>query len=317
MKDILQRYWWAWLAGVNLAAVGAIAMAYDVSRPAPDIDVPMEHGTQIHEEGISVLDRHGAGGWANALLYFPGKAAPGPAVDYLHVVATKHAAAGLGVFIVLPPGSQDGGAGLEIVDERGATLHRALNAPWDHDHPTFVVLSRNGVVQFHNFGLPREDILRQLAERFASGTVVYDAGPEPLPQLFRPDLPVPELALVGASDGQARRLTPGSAIDATIILLGAPCAPCQLSVIGQRVSEMVGSARLTANVIVIAAPHFNAKQVSDAFAAVPLAKVYVLAADTPGYDRYATRTNDPDLRPWVLRTDSEGRVRSSERLVGL
>jgi len=316
MTNILKRYWWVWLAAVNLAAFGAIAMADDLLNPHPDVDVPMEYGTQLRDDGLAVLDRQGATGWANAMLYFPGKAAPGPAVHYLGVIAAKHAAAGLGVFIVLPPGSRGRAAELEIVDERGATLHRALNAPWDHDHPTFAILSRNGVVHFHNFGLPREDILRQLAERFAYGTVSYEAGPEPLPQLFRADRPVPELALIDASDGHTRRLTPGSAGDATIILLGAPCAPCQLSVIGLRVKEMAVGAGST-QVIVIAAPHFDAKQVSSALGAVPLAKVFVLAADTPGYDRYATRTNDPDLRPWILRTDREGWVRSSERMTGI
>lgn len=294
-----------------------MAVAYEASRPDPDVDLPIEYGARIGTDGMTVLGSQGPTQWTNALVYFPGKAAPGPAVDYLKIVAARHAAAGLGVFIVLPPGSQGRASELEIVDGRGAALHRALNAPWNHDHPTFAVLSRDGVVQFHNFGLPREDILRQLAERFSSGTVTYDAGPEPLPQLFRAGLPVPELGLVGVSDGKPRRLTPANSHDATIILLGAPCAPCQLSAIGHRVSKMVTDGGLAGTVVVIAAPHFDAKQLGSAFSAVPPAQVFILAADTPGYDRYVTRTNNLDLRPWVLRTDGEGRVRRSERLVGL
>lgn len=309
----LKRHQLILLIAVNVVAAFAAWNVWSSRDNAVELDERLPYDAQIAPHVLDQLALFRAPGTTSALVFLPSDTPQVAGANYLRVLAERYQTQGLGLVVVKPANSAEVDASGIVKDDAKETIHHAFQTGGSHRHATVALITSSGKVKFHSLALPQDDVMRQVVERHVAGRIDYDGVEDALVDLFTEAAPAPTMTLTNVMDGDTFRFDSESAKNKTVVLISAPCAPCQLSIVSRTIASVAQASERDGDVIVIAAPHFDAALIKSAFAQVPSAQIFT-AHSIPGYDRYATRGKQTDLRPTVVRVDANGKLTSKEKL---
>lgn len=159
-----------------------VAVGWGVSRLAKGQERTIETGDGKYEFDGSMDSSLPAEmllteGQKLALVVGISKGSPVP--QYLGILQKKYQGQGLKTLVVLPPDSPKGlillTAAVEVpsvVDSDGRFQHQ-LRFVSTHRHDAILVYDQNYRVKFHFLGMPDNDVLRQLVEKYLVGRITY------------------------------------------------------------------------------------------------------------------------------------------------
>lgn len=282
-------------------------------------ETPPDYHSLVEPAIIEKLERTVGSDWRYIMLAFVSASGINPRLKYLDVLHERYASRGLKIIGVFN-GSEwrtrqlndETEVGFPVISDEEFQLHRAAHIHPSHQHGGVVVLDRQGRIDFHTLGVPAEDQLRQLAEKYALGEVSYDPVEERLTPQFKVGAPLPEL-MVSSIDGREHfKLGGAQAANLALVIFNANCSSCQID---QFINELgTFQNKLTREnphrrLVVVFTPNYDQGMLASYQRVGKLpASSYLIEKGTSWYDEYATRYDTTATRPTIVMTGRSGEI---------
>jgi hypothetical protein len=141
---------------------------------------------------------------------------------------------------------------LPVVHDVSADIQRELHIGANHRHGGIAVVSKSGTLEFRAASLLNDDQIRQLIEKYATGTVNYSAIDDTVSSQFVIGSTLPMWPVVSAASGASSTLkdVAGRRSTATVVLT-AECATCQLTELGVAVNGLAASLKASNRAVLL------------------------------------------------------------------
>ena len=314
------------LSLLGLAAFGLVAHDWYLSRSLTrtvariSAEAPLEYGDRVDPNALQrALNQAGYPGQLKSpgylLLYFVPNFAHLKSIKYGEALLERHGGDGLQVFAVTnaEPGAilataKSESLSLPILFDKNALLKLLLRVPPNHEYS--YLLATTGEVVFSVDGIPQEDVIRQIVEKYVIGTIDYRREPEE--KLYKIGELLPQIKVIHVTGGPVQTLL---VRDAEIILISARCTACQLQKDIQRYRELATPSGAGRSRFLVFGQRFPQQElVMDLTAArVPLNNVYIAREPLGGLaNEYRTKAAEEDSV--VIGVDQDGRIKTVKPL---
>ncbi|GBC81884.1 hypothetical protein HRbin10_00999 [bacterium HR10] len=320
--------WWGYVAVLGLAALNSAMfdLIYTHHRQHSNIDeTPLEYHSTIEPRIVRELDRYVGGNWRYLMLAFVSPIASWTEVDsrlkYLNVLEHHYADQGLRAMIISSDVEshahwlhKDAHVNPTIVNDETFKFYRAFRTHPDHEHGSLVILDKQGRIEFFTYGIPSEDELRQLAEKYMVGSITYALAEDGLVARFVIGAPLPDLSLRSLDGGEQLVLNEAQRKNLILVIFTARCATCQIEHFMNELaafrSEVARSTRYRSHqFLVIFASNFRQTSLlSYQSTGILPSSTYFLDQEPIPLEKYATRYDISASRPTVVITDASGKV---------
>jgi hypothetical protein len=255
---------------LNLSLFGYLTWSYSRSAP-PAVEVaPYGYQSSQLITTTRSLTPLADNNWSHLILIFAGNATIERHADklaFLSDFADSLTSPSVRFAWVRPRGASSPSTWtkkIEEIPDRDDSLHRDFKVVPGHSHGALLVVDKTGRVDFRVPSIPQPDIIRQVVEKYAFGTISYDASTRAVAE-FLPlgsKFPTVELQHVLRGDrvgtegllGQYDR----------IVLLTAACQECQFHQNLRRITALYTTTRRTpksGRIVVLVDRGFNVSAV--------------------------------------------------------
>jgi hypothetical protein len=285
----------------------------------------LDYGAQVAPAALRrALSLAGYGGEAGShthlLLYFfrPGHFQHLKSIKYGELLHQRHADKGLQVFAVTdaPPGEVETlraseSFSLPVLYDKDGLMRMLMGVQESYEH-TFLINSAGEVV-FSLEGAPQEDMIRQIVEKYVTGTINY--GPVHAQHLYKVGEQLPTLHIAPIAGGSDFSL---DARDAELVLISAQCTACQLNAYLERYRKLAASENTGVTRYVVFSQRFVSSEVATTLTTngIPLKDFYVSRGSLGGLENeYDTKEGkDAAVR---LRVDHQGLITAVKPLAAI
>jgi hypothetical protein len=313
------------LSLLGLTAFGLVAhdwyLSHSLTRTVARIsaEAPLEYGDRVDPNALQrALDQAGYSGQLKSrgylLLYFVPNFAHLKSIKYGEALLERHGGAGLQVFAVtnaepseILVTAKSESLSLPILFDKNARLKLLLRVPRKYEYS--YLLTTTGEVMFSVDGIPQEDVIRQIVEKYVTGTIDYS---DPEERLYKVGELLPRIRVIHVTGGPVQTLV---VRDAEIVLISARCTACQLQKDIQRYRELATSSGAARGRFLVFGQRFPQQElVRDLTAArVPLDNVYIAREPLGGLaNEYRTKTAEEDSV--VIGVERDGRIKTVKSL---
>jgi len=314
------------LSLLGLAAFGLVAhdwyLSHSLTRTVARIsaEAPLEYGDRVDPTALQqALDQAGYSGQLKSrgylLLYFVPNFAHLKSIKYGEALLERHGGGGLQVFAVTNAEpteilvmTKSESLSLPILFDKNALLKLLLRVPRNYEYS--YLLTTTGEVVFSVDGIPQEDVIRQIVEKYVTGTIDYNRDTEERP--YKVGELLPGIRVIHVAGGPVQTLV---VRDAEIVLISARCTACQLKRDIQRYRELATSSGANRGRFLVFGQRFPQQElVRDLTASrVPLDNVYIAREPLGGLaDEYHTKTAEEDSV--MISVDQDGRIKTVKSL---
>lgn len=233
-----------------------------------------------------------------------------PAIKYSQVLLKRFHRDSLSVFAITDSGPGETSTLVEsesltlpILHDPHGTFRSLFRVPEPYEH-TFLVTG-NGNVKFSMAGVPPEDLIRQLVEKYILGKVDYTAGTASLG--YRIGQSLKSLRAMAVADGSTTDLL---LRDTKLILIPGSCTSCDLDALFHYYSTHSSSYDNTGRSIILFSKRFSRKDLLTKMKAVgmPFDNAYISDSSTAHFDDQYSTKRDENVYPILISVDSRGRV---------
>lgn len=314
------------LSLLGLAAFILIAHNWYLSRSLTravariSVEAPLEYGDRVDQSALQKaltlsghsdqLKPHG-----HVLLYFLPNFDHLKSIKYGEALLQRHGGSGLQVLAVTnaQPGemlvmAKGESLSFPTLFDKNALLRLLLRIPSRYEYT--YLLTTSGEVVFSVDGIPREDVIRQIVEKYVAGTIDYSGADEK--RLFQVGEQLPRINVSHVSGGLAHVLV---VRNAEIVLISARCTDCQLHGYMQRFRETALSGTNKPRFVVFSQRFPKQEVVKELTAAgISLENVYIASGPLGSLDNeYRTKTADEETSI-VISVDQQGRIETVKSL---
>jgi len=314
------------LSLLGLAAFGLVAhdwyLSHSLTQTVARIsaEAPLEYGDRVDRNALQLaLAQAGYSGQLKSrgylLLYFLPNFAHLKSIKYGEALLERHGGGGLQVFAVtnaepseILDMAKSESLSLPILFDKNTLLKLLLRVPRNYEYS--YLLTTTGEVLFSVNGTPQEDVIRQIVEKYVTGTIDYNRDPEE--RLYKVGELLPRIRVIHVTGGPVQTLV---VRDAEIVLISARCTACQLQKDVQRYRELATSSGAGRVRFLVFGQRFPQQElVRDLTAAsVPLDNVYIAREPLGGLaNEYRTKIAEEDSV--VIGVDHDGRIKTVKPL---